>query len=85
MKIQLRYFASVREALGASAETLELPEGIATVGQLRAHLRERGDAWSEALAPARSLRMAKNQAMAGEEALLVDGDEVAFFPPVTGG
>jgi molybdopterin synthase sulfur carrier subunit len=85
MKIQLRYFASVREALGTSAETLELPQGIATVGQLRAHLRERGGAWSEALAPGRALRMARNQAMAGEETMLSDGDEVAFFPPVTGG
>jgi molybdopterin synthase sulfur carrier subunit len=85
MKIQLRYFASVREDLGASAETLELPAGIATIGQLRAHLRERGSAWNQALAPGRALRMAKNQAMANEESALADGDEVAFFPPVTGG
>jgi molybdopterin synthase sulfur carrier subunit len=85
MKIQLRYFASVRETLGASAETLELPAAVASIGQLRAHLRERGGAWSEALAPGRALRMARNQHMAGDDAALADGDEIAFFPPVTGG
>jgi molybdopterin synthase sulfur carrier subunit len=85
MRIQLRYFASVRETLGKSSETLELPAGIVSIGQLRAHLRERGGAWNEALAPGRALRMAKNQAMAAEETPLADGDEVAFFPPVTGG
>lgn len=85
MKIQLRFFASIREALGASQETLELPQEIGTVGALRSHLRERGEAWAAALAPGRALRMACNQQMADEATPLSEGCEVAFFPPVTGG
>lgn len=85
MKIQLRFFASIREALGTSQETLELPQEVDTVGALRHHLRERGDAWAAALAPGRALRMACNQQMADEATSLSEGCEVAFFPPVTGG
>ena len=85
MNIQLRFFASIREALGTSQEALALPAGVATVGALRAHLRERGDAWAAALAPGRSLRMACNQLMADDATPLSEGCEVAFFPPVTGG
>ena len=85
MNIQLRFFASIREALGASHETLALPPGVATVGDLRAFLRERGEAWAAALAPGRSLRMACNQLMADEATPLTEDCEVAFFPPVTGG
>ena len=85
MNIQLRFFASIREALGASQETLALPPGVSNVGELRAFLRERGDAWASALAPGRSLRMACNQLMADDATPLTEGCEVAFFPPVTGG
>jgi molybdopterin synthase sulfur carrier subunit len=85
MNIQLRFFASVREALGTSHETLPLPPGVATVGELRGFLRDRGDAWATALAQGRSLRMACNQLMADDATPLQDGCEVAFFPPVTGG
>ncbi|OEZ64069.1 MULTISPECIES: molybdopterin converting factor subunit 1 [unclassified Duganella] len=84
MAVTVKFFASVREALGASSETLELPAGVGTVGDLRAHLAARGDAWQQALGnPA--LRMACNQVMCGADAALADGAEVAFFPPVTGG
>jgi molybdopterin synthase sulfur carrier subunit len=84
MAVTVKFFASVREALGASSETLELPAGVATVGALRAHLAARGDVWSKALgSPA--LRMACNQVMCGADAAVADGAEVAFFPPVTGG
>jgi len=85
MNIQLRFFASIREALGESHEAVALPAGVTTVGALRAHLRERGEAWAVALAPGRSLRMACDQVMADEATPLTDGCEVAFFPPVTGG
>ena len=85
MNIQLRFFASIREALGVSQETLALPPGVATVGELRASLRERGAEWATTLAPGRSLRMACNQLMADEATPLTEGCEVAFFPPVTGG
>jgi molybdopterin synthase sulfur carrier subunit len=85
MKIQLRYFASVREALGIADESVELPEGIATVGDVRAWLRARGGAWADALAEGRALRMACDHTMTNAGTRVTDGCEVAFFPPVTGG
>ena len=85
MKIQLKYFASVREALGRSDEAVDVPEGIATVGDVRAWLRVRGGVWAEALAEGRALRMACNHVMTDAGTRITDGCEVAFFPPVTGG
>lgn len=85
MKVELRYFASLREALGRDAERLELPASVVTAGALRAHLRERGEPWADALAEGRTLRVAVDQAMATAGTPLRDGAEVAFFPPVTGG
>lgn len=83
MKLQVRYFASLREALGAS-EAVDLPEG-ATLGALRDTLLARGGRHAEVLSRGRAVRCALNQAMSDESAVLQDGDEVAFFPPVTGG
>ena len=84
MAVTVKFFASVREAVGASSEALELPASVKTVGDLRAYLAGRGDSWHQALgSPA--LRMACNQVMCGADAALTDGAEVAFFPPVTGG
>lgn len=85
MNVTVRFFASVREQLGTASEQLELPDGVGTVGQLRALLVRRGGAWEEALGGGRALRMACNQVMCNEEAPLAGGAEVAFFPPVTGG
>jgi molybdopterin synthase sulfur carrier subunit len=85
MNIQLRFFASVREALGTSQEILSVPEHVRTLGDLRQLLRERGGVWSDTLAEGRALRMACNQQMADAGAVLSEGCEVAFFPPVTGG
>jgi molybdopterin synthase sulfur carrier subunit len=84
MAVTVKFFASVREAVGASSESLALPAGVATVGALREHLAARGDAWRQALGnPA--LRMACNQVMCSADTAIADGAEVAFFPPVTGG
>jgi molybdopterin synthase sulfur carrier subunit len=83
MKIQVRYFASLREALGG-AEQIELPAG-ATLGQLRDALIARGGAHREKLQRGRAVRCALNQVMSEESAPLHEGAEVAFFPPVTGG
>jgi sulfur-carrier protein len=83
MKIQLRYFASIREAIGSGSETLET--GAATLAALRDELIARGGAHAEALARGRAVRVSLNQTMADESAALSDGAEVAFFPPVTGG
>lgn len=85
MKVKILYFASIRERLGKDAEEIDLPADIATVSGLRGHLRARGGAWAEALAEGRLLRMAVNQDMAQPTAALKTGDEIAFFPPVTGG
>ncbi len=83
MKLQVRYFASLREALGP-AETVEIG-APATVGALRRQLVARGGRHAEALARARALRCALDRALVDESAELADGAEVAFFPPVTGG
>ena len=85
MKLKVLYFASIREKVGKDAEELDLPAGIATISGLRSHLRARGGAWEEALADGKLLRTAVNQDMAQPSAAIKTGDEVAFFPPVTGG
>ena len=85
MKVKVLYFAALREQLGTSGEDVELPSGVATVAALRSHLRSRGGAWQLALAESKLVRMAVNQDMAQPSAAIKAGDEVAFFPPVTGG
>ena len=85
MTIHVLYFASLREKLGRDREDLELPAGVGTVAALRAHLQGRGGAWAEALADTKLLRAAVNQDMVPLTAPVKAGDEVAFFPPVTGG
>jgi molybdopterin synthase sulfur carrier subunit len=85
MKIELRYFAAVREALGCAQETLELPEDVRSVTALRALLRSRGEVWAATLAEGRAVRIAFNHVMTDVDETLGDGCEVAFFPPVTGG
>lgn len=83
MKVQLRYFASIREAIGTGSEALET--GAATLAALRDELIARGGGHAEALARGRAVRVSLNQTMVDESAALVEGAEVAFFPPVTGG
>jgi molybdopterin synthase sulfur carrier subunit len=84
MTIRVLYFAGLREALGQSAEELVLPDDVCNVGALRARLCARGGVWS-ALESNANLRVAVNQKMADTGVQVHDGDEVAFFPPVTGG
>ena len=81
--VQVRYFASLREALGPS-ETVSLPAG-STLGDLRAALVARGGRHAEALGGGRAVRAALNLLMCDESAALAEACEVAFFPPVTGG
>ena len=83
MKVQVRYFASLREALGGT-ETVELAAG-STLAMLRDQLLARGGRHAEVLARGRAVRCALNQAMSDESVLVPDNAEVAFFPPVTGG
>jgi len=85
MHIELRFFASVREAVGLAGERIDLPANVTTVGAVREHLIARGGAWASALGHERALRMAFKHVMCGPETALEEGGEVAFFPPVTGG
>jgi molybdopterin synthase sulfur carrier subunit len=83
MQVTVKYFASIREAIGTGSETLDTQ--ATTLGALRDQLLARGGAHAEALARTRAVRLALNQVMADESAPLAAGAEVAFFPPVTGG
>ena len=85
MKVKVLFFASLREQLGTSGEEIELPGGITTVGGLRDYLSQRSDAWKGTLGGSRLIRSAVNQDMVQPTAAIKAGDEVAFFPPVTGG
>jgi molybdopterin synthase sulfur carrier subunit len=85
MKTRLLYFAWVREKTGMAEEELELPAGLATVGDLLAWQRERGDPFSEAFADGQTIRVALDQRHAALDAPLEQAREIAFFPPVTGG
>ena len=85
MKLTLKYFASLRETLGAGEAVAWTPEGEPTAAALRAWLCTRSDAHAQALAPGRAVRVAVDQALAADATPLRDGAEVAFFPPVTGG
>ncbi|WP_027995294.1 molybdopterin converting factor subunit 1 [Simplicispira psychrophila] len=82
-KITVRYFASIREAIGQGSESVET--AAATLGALRDELIARGDAYASSLARGKAVRMALNQLLSEDAAALTDGAEVAFFPPVTGG
>ena len=84
MNVRILFFAGLREALGTGSESLALPDGVGSVGALRDLLAARGEPWA-ALATTKNLRAAVNQQMVGLDAPLRPGDEVAFFPPVTGG
>ena len=83
--VKVLYFARLREDLGCAEEAIELPPGVNTVAGLRAHLMARGSAWRQGLAQGRALQVAVNQDMAQPGTPVKPGDEVAFFPPVTGG
>ena len=83
LTITVRYFASIREAVGTGQETLQTR--AATLGALRDELIARGAPWADCLARERAVRMALNQILGQEATALTDGAEAAFFPPVTGG
>jgi molybdopterin synthase sulfur carrier subunit len=83
VKVNVKYFASIREAVGRAGEAVET--AAPTCGALRDELIARGSAHAQALARGRAVRIALDQAMAADDAPLHEGCEVAFFPPVTGG
>ena len=85
MKVKVLFFANLREQIGTGVEVVDLPDSASTVAGLRQHLMRRGGAWQDVLGDTKVVRVAVNQDMAAANAPLNHGDEIAFFPPVTGG
>lgn len=81
----LLYFASLRETLGSGKEQLTLPDNVTTITQLKSLLAGRGGVWSVSFTGSTSLLVSVNQQMANDQSAITDSDEIAFFPPVTGG
>jgi len=83
--MKLLYFAWLKTKIGKAEETLDLPAGVATAGALVDWLKTRGPGFAEALKDRRTLRIAVNRRPVGWDFALKPGDEIAIFPPVTGG
>ncbi len=83
--MKLLYFAWVRQKIGKNEETLALPPTVATIADLAVHLRGQGPGYADAFADPSLLRAARNQEHVRFDALIGPDDEIAFFPPVTGG
>ena len=81
----LLYFAWVREQIGRDSEEIALPADVQTVAALLDWLRSRGDGYAQALEDLSVIRVAVNQEFAAPDHTVADGDEIALFPPVTGG
>ena len=85
MKIKVLYFARLKEAVNYSSEEIDLPEVIKTVTALKNYLSQRGEIWANLFDGKQVVRAAVNHALVDDLASIQAGDEVAFFPPVTGG
>lgn len=83
--VKIMYFARLREVLGKAEEELVIPDGVSTVGELVAFLRARGDDWAAELGAGKAVRVAVDLDMADVDTTVSGGQEIAFFPPVTGG
>lgn len=85
MSVRILYFARLREDMGIAQEMFELPTGNCDVNSLRAQLIARGGASAAALGQGKAVRVSVNQDLARDDTRVKAGDEIAFFPPVTGG
>lgn len=83
--MQVLYFGWVRSRIGVPGEEIALPEGVASVAELMEWLKARGDGYARAFEDADAVRAAVNQEIAPPDAAVAENDEVAFFPPMTGG
>lgn len=85
MNIKVLYFARIKESVNYSTEDLLLPAGVETITALKNHLAERGETWADLFSSKQMVRAAINHELVDNMAVIKEGDEVAFFPPVTGG
>lgn len=85
MKIKILYFARIKEAVNYSTEEIELPSNVSTVTALKNYLSQRGENWENLFNGKQIVRAAINHQLVDDMATIQAGDEVAFFPPVTGG
>ncbi len=83
--VKILYFARIKESLNYSTEDLKLPSDVTTIAHLKEFLARRGDAWSNLFSGKQPVRAAINHALVENNAVIHDGDEIGFFPPVTGG
>lgn len=83
--LNIQYFASIRETLDRADEEMELPEGVASVQDLIDHLLSANPHFSKVFSEGNKVLVAVNQTVVERNHLLAGGDEVAFFPPMTGG
>ena len=83
--MKIMYFAWLKEHTGCSFENMSLPNGVNTVGALIPHIREKSAGHETALANLEAVRVAVNRVYGDLTTPITDGDEIAFFPPVTGG
>ena len=85
MNIKVLYFARIKEAVNYSAEDIDLPKDVITVTALKNYLSLRGETWAGLFNGKQVVRAAINHTLVDDLATIQVGDEVAFFPPVTGG
>ena len=83
--ITILYFARLKEALNYSTEKIDLPADVNSIAALKLHLAKRGEAWANLFNGQQTIRAAINHALVENDEVIKNGDEVAFFPPVTGG
>lgn len=83
--ITVLYFARLKESLNYSTEEIDLPADVNSIAALKLHLAKRGEAWANLFNGQQTIRAAINHALVENDAVIKNGDEVAFFPPVTGG
>jgi sulfur-carrier protein len=85
MNIKVLYFARIKESVNYSTENVLLPDDVKTIADLKNYLAQRGDVWTDLFSKQQAIRAAINHELVNNIAVIRDGDEVAFFPPVTGG
>lgn len=85
MNVTILYFARIKEVVNYSSEQVALPEGVETIVALKSWLSGRGDTWKKLFDGSSVVRAAINHELVDDLAAIEEGDEVAFFPPVTGG